>query len=117
MSRNTNAKTEFLAVITGLPRVLCALLEVEPLFDDDYRKYLLKVDYTEKEYEEFLDSIDFNYDSGWGSQNLFGFIWFEDGTWMERYEYDGSENWVYKKCPEIPPELLDRKISQNIEKI
>lgn len=117
MSRNTNAKTEFLIVTNGL-KVLCALIETNPYYDeDDSKKYPLKVGYSEKDYEEFLNSIDFNYDSGWGSQNLFGFIWFEDGTWMERYEYDGSESWDYKKCPEIPPELLDRKLSQNIEKI
>lgn len=116
MSRNTNAKTEFLSVVRDM-KVLCALIEIEPMFTDEFQKFPLKVGYTKKEYEEFLDSIDFNYDSGWGSQNLYGFIWFEDGTWMERYEYDGSESWDYKKCPEIPPELSDGKIVPKIEKI
>lgn len=34
------------------------------------------------------------------------FIWFKDGTWGERYEYDGAECWEYKKCPPVPDELL-----------
>ena len=38
-----------------------------------------------------LESI--NYDSGYGSQELFGIIMFKDGTWLRRHEYDGSEYW------------------------
>ena len=52
--------------------------------------------------EEVLPQLNFNYDAGYGSQKLFGFIWYADGTWSERYEYDGSEWWDYNSCPEIP---------------
>jgi len=65
----------------------------------------LKEGYTQKEYEEFLDRLDFEYDAGYGGQELFGTIWLEEGTWLERGEYDGSEWWEYKECPQIPDEL------------
>lgn len=52
--------------------------------------------------DEVLPGLDFDYDSGYGGQELFGHVWYTDGTWSERGEYDGSEWWEYKKCPEIP---------------
>lgn len=42
------------------------------------------------------------YDSGFGIQELFGTIWYTDGTWSERCEYDGSEWWEYRERPKIP---------------
>ena len=58
------------------------------------------------EWEEFLSKLDKEYDNDYGSQELFGIVWFEDDTWLERYEYDGSEHWEHKKLPEIPKECL-----------
>ena len=52
--------------------------------------------------EEVLPLLDFYYDNGYGGQILYGNIWYTDGTWSERGEYDGSEWWAYKCCPEIP---------------
>jgi len=46
--------------------------------------------------------LDVEYDNGFGSQELFGTIWYADGTWSSREEYDGSEYWGYHKCPELP---------------
>lgn len=43
-----------------------------------------------------------SYNGGYGSQELYGIIWFKDGSWLERGEYDGSEWWEYKTTPEIP---------------
>ena len=56
--------------------------------------------------KNFLDQIDFEYDNGFGCQELFGTIWYEDGTWSSRGEYDGSEWWEYNSCPKIPKEFL-----------
>ena len=47
--------------------------------------------------EELLSRLDFEYDDGYGAQELFGCIWYIDGTWSERGEYDGSEWWEHKK--------------------
>ena len=108
-----NAKNEFVDVVKGSEKtVKCAALRTEFWNFHDYdrdenieypieREYILKENYTEKEYNEFLNSLDFKYDNGYGSQELYGTCWFTDGTWMEREEYDGSEWWSVKQCPPI----------------
>ena len=55
---------------------------------------------------EVLPLLDFEYDNGYGGQELFGNIWYKDGTWSERGEYDGSEWWEHKVCPAIPKEVM-----------
>jgi len=54
--------------------------------------------------EDFLAKIPayLEYDSSYGMQMLYGTIWFTDGTWAEREEYDGSEWWVHRARPEAP---------------
>jgi hypothetical protein len=44
------------------------------------------------------------YDAGYGSQEVAMdlVIVFKDGSWLERQEYDGSEWWAYKRCPNMP---------------
>jgi hypothetical protein len=51
---------------------------------------------------EVLPLLDFQYYARYGCQELFGNVWYTDGTWSERAEYDGSEWWEYKSCPPIP---------------
>jgi len=58
--------------------------------------------------QEFLNKLDFEYDNGFGLQRLFGVVWFEDGTWATRGEYDGSEWWEVHEIPEIPDHLKIR---------
>jgi hypothetical protein len=53
----------------------------------------------------YLDELDFRYDSGFGGQELFGYVVFDDNSWLERHEYDGSEWWEYKQCPSIYVEV------------
>jgi len=36
-----------------------------------------------------------------GSQELGGIIVFNDGSWLERREYDGSEWWEFQQTPQI----------------
>lgn len=54
-----------------------------------------------EQFDSFLKKLDFEYDAGYGGQELFGIIWFKDGTWSTRGEYDGSEWWEHHKCPTI----------------
>ena len=56
--------------------------------------------------EEVLPLLDFDYDDGYGGQELFGYIWYTDGTWSERGEYDGSEWWEYKKRPDQDIDII-----------
>jgi hypothetical protein len=97
-----NAMTEFIEE-TKNKEVLCACIVYEKTYDNE-TKIVLPVDYSIKEYEHFLSLLNFEYDEGYGSQKLFGFIWYKDGTWSDRGEYDGSEWWSYQKIPKIPEE-------------
>jgi hypothetical protein len=116
-----NAKEEFLEHIEDR-KVLCAyikksseidqLMEIdEYLFNNGDRPNLgsiLHKGYSQEDFDEFLKSIDFEYYNGYGGQELFGTIWYEDGTWSSRGEYDGSEWWRHFEVPEILEELLTK---------
>ena len=52
------------------------------------------------ELDEVLPLLDFEYENGYGGQELFGFIWYADGTWSDRGEYDGQGWWQYQACPD-----------------
>lgn len=77
--------------------------------EEKRKKAILKVGYTKNDYDNFLQSIDFDYDDGFGTDELAGVLWFSDGTWATRGEYDGSEWWEYHKQPEIPFILAQSK--------
>lgn len=72
------------------------------IFDDEIVVSILKKGYSQEEFEIELNKLDFEYDDGYGSQELFGFVLFDDNSWLERYEYDGSEHWIYQKTPVLP---------------
>ena len=65
----------------------------------------LKVGHTQEEFDAFMDALDFEYDDGYGTQELHGLIWLSNGNWLSRWEYDGSEGWQNNSLPEIPEEL------------
>ena len=94
------AKAEFLEHVGTRP-VLCA-----DIFTDTYggseKEHHLRLNYSEADFAKFLESLSFDYDDGHGGQELYGIIWYRDGSWSERGEYDGSEWWEHKKLPEIP---------------
>ncbi len=69
-------------------------------------EYVLYPDYLNQEYEDFLKFMDRDYDNGWGSQILFGTIWFGD-SWLERSTYDGSEWWTEKSYPKLPRRSIE----------
>lgn len=105
----SNAKKEFLDHTRDNPRVACAEISKGDCWVASEEKVMLRKDYSEQDFNDFLDKLNFEYDSGYGGQELFGVIWYEDGTWSERGEYDGAEWWEYKKTPEIPEELISKK--------
>ena len=100
-----NAKQELLIAIKDTAKIKCASIRYG-WRDDDANRKTLKLNYSEAQYSEFLNSLDFSYNSGYGGQELFGTVWLEDGTWLSRGEYDGSEWWEHNVLPEIPTECL-----------
>lgn len=65
----------------------------------------LPIGYSLDQLVEFLQKLDFEYYDGHGGQELYGEIWYTDGTWSTRGVYDGSEWWEYHECPQTPEEL------------
>lgn len=99
-----NAKQEFLRFIDLKSDVICAYVMDIGYYDDDeeVETICLPLGHTEEQYKEFLKKLDFKYDNGYGAQNLDGIIWFKDGSWATRGEYDGSEWWEYHARPNVP---------------
>lgn len=97
-----NAKKEFIDHTQG-KKVKCAFLHTSDYYfgDEMDSSMSLKVDYSESDYADFLQKFDYDYDDGFGGQYLYGIIWYDDGTWSSREEYDGAEWWEYHQCPEI----------------
>jgi len=116
-----NVKDELISFINyhrsgNMSDILCANIK---LGETGGKEINLTTGWDNNDLMDFLNNLNFNYDSGYGSQNLFGNIWFIDGTWASRGEYDGSEWWEYNICPEIPQHLnrIDKVREQKINKI
>lgn len=99
-----NAKKELLETLEA-KKIKCASITYG-CYRIEEQKINLKVGYNEEQFSEFLSSLDFDYDDGYGTQKLHGIVWLEDGTWLSRGEYDGSEWWIHNQLPEIPSEFL-----------
>ena len=109
-----NALEELLNILDRTKSVIkCATISTERQgYWDDNDSYvepasiLLKEGYTSEEHQEFLHRMDFDYDAGYGGQELYGTVWLmKPNTWLSRGEYDGSEWWEYNECPSVPDEL------------
>lgn len=99
-----NAAEEFIEHVKGRT-VTCAFVQSEHYADLKLPKVVLKKGYTGEDYERFLAHLGFDYDAGYGTQELTGTIWFSDGSWSTRGEYDGSEWWENHKRPSITTDL------------
>lgn len=107
-----NAKREFLNLVRDL-EIEAAKFDFNR-FDKieghiQSRSGVLKQGHTQEDLDKFIDSLDFEYYDGYGSQELHGTVWFKNGLWATREEYDGSEWWALYKRPEIPEELKTNK--------
>ena len=97
---DTNAREEFLQHTKDKPEILCAWLEIDT-GSSKKKEFKLKKGYSKNDFVNFIDKLNFEYYSGYGCQYLYGVIWFQDGSWSDRDEYDGSEWWAYRSCPSI----------------
>lgn len=95
-----NAKDELAQSLIDLGYTLN---DIEALYIRPYgTRCLLLPNYTPEDLTQTLPRLDFDYDNGYGGQELFGTVWLKDGTWLERGEYDGSEWWEHRKRPALP---------------
>ena len=111
-----NAKEELWRELTDSGRaIICATIksyeddcdedDCDDAGDGEVTEIHLRVGHTEEEFVTFLAALDFEYDNGWGHQELYGTVWLTNGEWLSRGEYDGSEWWDHNKLPEIPENL------------
>lgn len=98
-----NAKEELQKLLArvGSAKVECWSIWTDFLCDVGEVESILKRGYTPEEFERELNQLDFEYDAGYGCQELYGTVLFTDGGWLERGEYDGSEWWEYKHAPRL----------------
>ena len=95
-----NAKEEFLIhtglVTSNVNKIKCAEIQ----FGHD--SYYLGTGWDKQEAKDFLDKIDFDYDNGYGTQNLYGVVWYED-RWLDwEYEwYDDHEYYLNQESEKI----------------
>jgi len=104
-----NAKEELQEVLKpytekGLDLV-CAEITHEGEWGEDTSKIILKLGHTKEEAEAFYNQLNFRYNNGYGTQELYGTVWLTYGVWLSRWEYDGSEGWQVNRCPAIPSHL------------
>ena len=104
-----NTKKEFLSHLKKIQKkgkeITSAIIVLRGFMIADL-KIVLNPNYSEREYDNFLKVLNVKYDNGYGGQELYGYIWYNDGTWSERSEYDGSEWWSYKKCPSFQDKII-----------
>lgn len=95
-----NAKREFMEAIKD-NKLVCAKIGVDRKhYGDKIKWFYLKDNYNRDEFDDFCNKLDFEYDSSYGTQQLFGQILFEN-SFSDRGEYDGSEWWENHKMPTI----------------
>ena len=91
-----NAREELLeAVKESGSTIKCADIKQDHFLLNNPIRHVLSVGHSIYERDEFLVSLDFDYDSGYGTQYLHGTVCLEDGTWLSRSEYDGFEWWIH----------------------
>lgn len=61
---------------------------------------VLKENYSNQELKEFLNKLNFEYND-YGGQDLYGCVFLNDNTWLERDEYDGEECWLHRCEPKF----------------
>lgn len=97
-----NAKQELLGIVNS--KVL-TILKIDVTLEQ------IEYDLSSNEYNSIdkhitaLDDLDFDYDSGYGIQELFGVVYCKDSkdnpVWLTRGSYDGSEWWNINTIPEF----------------
>lgn len=103
-----NAKAELIAALAALPKglsIIAAVVERDPYVGGSVNKFTLPKGYTVAQLESFIEALNFEYDNGYGTQELYGTVWLSDGSWLTRHEHDGAEWWEHRFAPPIPPEL------------
>ena len=97
----TNAKKECLNITKGYKVISSVISFGDSSYNEETSEFKLKPLYSDNDWKDFMKFLNKDYDSGYGGQELFGFIFCDDGVWMSRGEYDGAEWWEIHKYPSL----------------
>lgn len=93
-----NAKQELLKIVND-NNITILKIDIEYYGEVDNKGKIITKHITS------LDKLDFDYDAGYGVQELYGTIYCKDSNnnpvWLTREEYDGSEWWKINTIPEF----------------
>lgn len=102
-----NGKEEFLDIVFPLSHydiseaiiIVCTQKENSLVTKKIFK---LKSNFSIKDYFEFLNNLNFEYDNEQGIMSIYGLVIFYDNTWLEREICDaGVERWAHYSRPEI----------------
>jgi len=128
MSNIVNAKTELQDLIKLVHETYNAepvavdisIREVGDYYNDSSKNHVVFIlDQEHKSLDELISPLDQEYDCWYGTQYLFGTVWFTNNIWAEREEYDGSESWVVNRYPSLPvvpdADVAGHETNENLE--
>jgi hypothetical protein len=111
-----NARKELEEILNKLKEkqnvLVCADISYEGDWGESIERIRLTHPHTKEEAETFFKALDFNYNNGYGTQELYGTVWLTYGVWLSRWEYDGSEGWQVNNCPHIPDYLYKKSLDK-----
>lgn len=97
-----NAKEELLKVLKN-KTIKCAVIYTKSK-NTNHKRIDLSINYTEEQYQEFLQKLDFNYPEYFMAIKIVGIIWFENEyKWLE-YEFDPitlKDCWILHHKPSM----------------
>ena len=96
-----NARQELISALEQVDKVRPADVVAFNIQIKDYHDGILHSCKGTTLTPDALEKLDVVYDNGFGSQHLFGYVLFNDNTWLSRHEYDGSEWWEYNHPPTV----------------
>lgn len=88
----------------GTSPLVCAEIEYTADVCSGSQTFFLRKGHTPQDLVCFYDSLHIEYNCGAGMQHVEGTLWFADGSWAERSEYDGQEWWEWRTRPKTPPQ-------------
>lgn len=103
---NINAYDELIEVLNEIGKSLDDIKVISIRFDNYNREKNYELEYIKIDNVNDLKEI--QYYDGYGIQELYGYVVFNDNTWLEREEYDGSEWWEYRSIYKIL-EIIERE--------
>jgi hypothetical protein len=106
-----NAREELEKILREVEsKVICAYIFISK----NEQESCLRMGYTDVEYKQFLESLDFDFDIESEGKALNGVIWLENGLWLDRFKEEYSEWWeISSNCPEMLRKLLREGAGNN----